>query len=264
MPIAHARDAGPALFLFAHHDDELFAATALARERRSGVRVVVAFTTYGSRYGTPVANRTAESAAALSDLGVSPSDVHQVGLDSATFDFALAANLPACYRRAAEVLRDLPLARVYVPAWEGGHPDHDATHLLGVRLALDRPPAEVLAYPTYRAALCPLPLWRTLAPLPGAGALRSQRLTLREGWRALRLARHFPSQWKSLLGLLPGACWRLLVLRRERLVTVAAMDYRTAPHPGRLFYTRRWGLTFEEFRAAAAPFLDGWDAPGRG
>jgi len=220
--------------------------------------VAVAFTTYGSLYGTSEEVRGAESAAALAELGVPPEQIHLPGLESGTFDFSLVGRLAACYRRILESTGGLTLERVYVPAWEGGHPDHDATHLLGVRLARARGVAEVFAYPAYRSALGPWPLWRTLSPLAGGAQPRVRALALAEGWRALRLVGRFPSQRRSLLGLLPGMVWQLGLRRRERLVVVEGLDYTRPPHPGRLFYTRRYGLSFEAFSADAAPFLAAW------
>ena len=56
---------------------------------------------------------------------------------------------------------------VYLPAWEGGHQDHDAGHLLGLSLAA--PGLRLRQFPLYQGAGLPGPFFRVMAPLPGNG-----------------------------------------------------------------------------------------------
>ncbi len=251
-------DPGPggSLVLLPHHDDELFISTRVARERRRGARVRVVFLTFGSLYGTGDAARAAESGRALAALGVPLSDTRRLGAELGVFDGSLCDHLP----RAAAALKD-PLAaeppsRIYAPAWEAGNPDHDAAHLLAVRLAAELPAAELYEFATYGAAGGWGPVARVMRLNPEGGGMVRRRLTLGEGLRALTLARHFPSQWRSLAGLFPEAFFRLAVLRRERLRRVGPRDYRSPPHAGRLHYERRYGLTFAAFLARVGPFLE--------
>ncbi|MCI4398707.1 MAG: PIG-L family deacetylase [Acidobacteria bacterium] len=242
---------GGALFLLAHHDDEFFISPRILHEKRSGARVSVVFLTHGSIYGAPSAKRSAESAKALASLGIGATDILALGEKESIFDMSLCDKMDAAARALESWFAGSPPGRIYTHAWEGGHPDHDAAHLLGAFLAkrfglLD----DLYEFPCYSGGFGSVA--RVMRLRPCAGEVMERRLTLREGLRALSLMRYFPSQWKSLIGLLPEASWRLLVLRRESLRKVPARDYHLRPHPGRLFYERRYGISFETFISRAA------------
>ena len=239
-------DKGGALVLLAHNDDEFFISPRILHEKRSGARVRIVFLTHGSIYGAPSAKRSAESAKALASLGIGARDILALGEKESIFDMSLCENMDKAALALNAWLANDPPERIYTHAWEGGHPDHDSAHLLGAFLAkrfglLD----DLYEFPCYGGGWGPIA--RVMRLQPGGGEVIERRLALREGLRALALMRYFPSQFRSLIGLLPESFWRLVVLRRERLRKVPARDYHLRPHPGRLFYERRYGISFETF-----------------
>ena len=87
-------------------------------------------------------------------------------------------------------------------------------------------------------------------------------MTLGERVFAVRLVSCFPSQWRSWVGLLPEAAIRYLVLGRQQLRRVSPQEYDGVgpphrPHPGQLFYERRFGTAFESILDQAKPLLLG-------
>lgn len=122
------RGAGPpaALFLLAHHDDEVFCAGLLARSLSEGRRVKLLWATAGGL--APSARRLAEGRRVQRLLALPDQDVRLIGLP----DQHAVENLGRLESEAAGLLDDVD--EVYVTAWEGGHPDHDAMNLVAARL----------------------------------------------------------------------------------------------------------------------------------
>jgi LmbE family N-acetylglucosaminyl deacetylase len=122
------RGSGPsaALFLLAHHDDEVFCAGLLTRALREGRRIKLLWATAGGL--APAARRLAEGRRVQRLLALPDQDVRLIGLP----DQHAVENLSRLEREAADLLDDVD--EVYVTAWEGGHPDHDAMNLVAARL----------------------------------------------------------------------------------------------------------------------------------
>ena len=258
MPLSTAPVSRPGviLALFAHNDDEFFVAPLLRREIAAGKRVVVAYLTYGSAYGADANLRVAESRRVLDQIGVRPEDVMLTGLDAGIFDASLIKHAEAALRALKTTLRDIAVDQLLLPAWEGGHEDHDTCHLVGAALARWRPPvAGVFEYPTYNGYGLAWHLGRVME-FPGGDAGQRTRITLKEGWWAIRCAWSYRSQRRTFMWVLPGAVNKYLLARRQLLRPVPAdRDYRLPPHAGRLFYERREKSTFAQFYAELYPFI---------
>lgn len=87
-------------------------------------------------------------------------------------------------------------------------------------------------------------------------------MTMGERVFAVTLVSCFPSQWRSWVGLLPEAAIRFLFLGRQQLRKVSTQECEGVgpphrPHPGQLFYERRFGTAFESLLDQARPLLDG-------
>src|SRR6185436_745815 len=181
--------------------------------------------------------RNRESIKALRTLGVT--DVRFLGDD--IDDGFLVEQLGEAYQRLSAIDADV----VYCLAFEGGHQDHDASHLAAAVLAARRnvPCYELSLYRSTR---------HFFRVFDGTGERR--RITLSESARALRLVACYPSQWRTFVGLFPEAFLKLVILRREtvRRVDVAKL---TRPHDGPLLYERRFGFSFDRFEQAARRFL---------
>lgn len=219
------------LYVFAHQDDEVAIATRVARNAKAGV--VCAFLTDGGAPGV----RNDESRAVLASLGVH--DVVFVGLADGT----LVEHLEDAYA----ALAGLEFDQIVTLAWEGGHQDHDAAHLVALALAVARG-VRCLEFPLYHGKGLPRPFYRVMAPLRGG---ETTKLSMREVWWRARLSWRYRSQRRTWLGLIVP-----MLFRGEVVAEASAERVLRPPHEGRLLYERRFGFSRERFFAAARPFIE--------
>jgi LmbE family N-acetylglucosaminyl deacetylase len=250
-----------ALFVFAHQDDEIAAAARIAFLVRSGATITCVFLTNGEGRGARSAERDQESRRVLTQLGVDLSRVHFPGSKEGIPDGALVEHLDRAYALLEDCVSER-VDEVWCLAWEGGHQDHDASHLIAVAFARKQE-APCFELPLYHGHRMSGAFFQTLAPLPVGQAWTGRHVPVREGLRLLSLCRFYRSQRKTWLGLLPGAVTRLIFGRREwtRAADVARLDAR--PHEGTLFYERRFRYSWEDFDRHARPFIERACGPRR-
>jgi LmbE family N-acetylglucosaminyl deacetylase len=243
------------LFIFAHQDDEMAAASRILFEQSRGSTIFCVFLTDGSLGEVSATVRDAESLEALTSLGVAPFRVFFSGSRIPIRDGALVENLDLALEQLEEVMKDVQVDTLYCLAWEGGHHDHDASHLVAVVFAarhgaLDR----CFELPLYRASGLP-GFFRVLSPLPPLDSWSRRRIALREALRVASLVSHYPSQRRSWLGLFPGLFAKVVLLRREVIRRVDLRRLHSPPHHGTLLYESRFGVSAERFFSATARFL---------
>lgn len=245
------------LFLLAHPDDELFVRPLLAP---AGVaRTVVGYLTGG--HGPRLADAATRRREATNSLAAAGATEGQW--------WGLEQNVEAgaLHRRFADMLaatsafiaqRGRP-RRIITHAWEGGHPDHDAAHLLSLSLANRAGvTAASLAASYYRAPEKGLQPFRVMAPLKANGSPQRIPLSLAAGMAMLASARHYPTQAIPLLGLSPGMAATAIVRRSLFVQSLSDSSAPRRPMSGSLLYERRNGLRFEDFMASLAPSLEPW------
>jgi LmbE family N-acetylglucosaminyl deacetylase len=237
------------LFLFAHQDDEYGVYPVLEELVAAGEPIRVVYLTSGTLDGRPCARRNRESTRVLARLGIRGQDILFLGTQLGLPDGKLCQHV----ERAALALLDHCGAanrptRIYTPAWEGGHQDHDATCIIACYLARAFSCIQASRqFPLYHGQGLPGSLWRTFAPLPENGPVESTRLGWRQRLRYLRLPLLYHSQWKTWLGLYPLYALTLLSRGRQYLQPLSPQRLGRAPHPGQCLYERRGFCNREEF-----------------
>lgn len=218
------------LLLIPHPDDEVVGmAATIASAREAGGTFFALYLTDGipapeqlwrrerQRRAAWVERRRAEAQATAKALGIEP--VGFCGWPSRS----LKAHLGEAATRISALLSERAIDAVWVPAWEGGHQDHDAANFLAARTAGGRTVTEFAEYNR------------------GAGALRRNRFAQPNGTETeLRLSAAQQATKRRLLALygseranLAGA--RLEVETRRPL---SAYDYASRPHEGPLLRER--------------------------
>jgi len=238
------------VFIFAHQDDEIAFVSRIRLMRARGDRLTCVCLTDGAA-SVAASTRDAESRRVLARLGVD--DFRVAPPESRLADGTLPDHLEEALAFVESAVASVD--EVVTLAWEGGHQDHDAAHLVAAVFARQRGVA-CLEMPLYNGYEIADPLFRVNAPV-GDGWLE-RRLPRRDYFANVLLARFYRSQRKTWLGLAP----LLLIAKPRELIRMA--DLRRAfapPHPLPLLYERRFHYPYARLAARAAEFLRSRSAP---
>jgi hypothetical protein len=218
------------------------------------VPVACAYLTDGQARRARTAERNAESRRVLARLGVAAHDIAFPGQALGIADGCLPLRLSSAHAWLGEWLeRHAAPAGLHIPAWEGGHQDHDALHAVALEQAAARGLlASTWQYPLYHGAGWPGALPRVLAPLPANGAPRVRLIPWRDRWRNLRCCLAYPSQRSTWALLFGPVMWHYLVQGTESLQPVCLARTHQRPHAGALYYERRRFFSWPHMQAALA------------
>lgn len=246
------------IFLFAHQDDEIGVMHVLATLAANGRRVLCLYLTNGAFRGNSPQRRNKESLRVLAGLGVGADAVRFIGTELDIPDGALAQHL---VRADAAILACLAevgsIERIIMHAYEGGHQDHDAAHVLGIRAAQRSGTlASARQFTLYRATALPFLPHVMFRPLAANGPVEETPIPVVERLRFLLHCLSYRSQPLALLGLLPLMAIDYLFSGRQKLQPVAMARLVERPHPGALLYERRNRAIFADVNAATTAFLD--------
>jgi LmbE family N-acetylglucosaminyl deacetylase len=241
---------GPAVLVLAHNDDEVFINARVRALLREGRAVHAVWLTAGLLAPSPEVRRD-ESRAAMACLGVPA--------ERLTFwdypDLRTMAHLEDIVDRLVEYFAGRRPSEVYVPSYEGGHPDHDvANFAVGQAVRRLELPARVYEFPINNASRGRVPLIGGFVPDTVPVLRTAPRPEDRRIWRELWPC--YRTQYRFLK--VPFA----LCLDRSRWVAgepyrpLPRHQYLERPHRGRLAYEILLGIPFDRFRAAVSDFAE--------
>ena len=219
-----------ALFVMAHPDDEFGIFGRLLQLRDQGAELWCVWTIGGN------AVRDAEATRAMADVGIPESRLRFLRVGG----LGTAQSVGQAVQELSGFLAAHPCDEIYVPAFEGGHAQHDLSHFAAVQSAERAAAASrVYEYPLYNLAGGRINLFRLppgTAPVSGI-TLDPQRVAYLRG-----LTRYYPSQrhiTEGFLRFMPYS-WQ----SQPRWRAVAARDYSVPPYPGLLWHDadprKRW------------------------
>ena len=218
------------LILIPHPDDEVVGCcAAILRARQSGAAVFGAYLTTGvpardvlwpwDRHGHSqrVSLRRQEAHRAAELLGIEPLFFHDVPTRQ------LRLNLGPVRELLLQHARRVHADSLWVPAYEGGHQDHDTANFVASTISKD---FAVWEFSEYNFA---------------GGKVRSQEFLAPKGTEQEFLLSEDEKRLKEkALALYASERGNLSYVRSEREVfrPLAAYDYSQPPHSGKLFYQR--------------------------
>ena len=241
-----------AVFLFAHQDDEAGVFQKILDEQQTGHRVLCVYLTDGAANGQSAARRNQESIAVLGRLGVNQSEVTFAGEALHIQDGQLLNHLTSAQKWLEDFLAEHNLiSAMYLPAWEGGHHDHDALHALGVTVALKLGiEHNTWQYALYNAFNCIGPFFRVFLPLEANGPIRSNKVSWSNRFKFLRCCLSYPSQAVTWFGLFPFMLLHYVFWGTQRIQPISSIRIQQRPHTGSLYYERRKFCMYNELTLA--------------
>ena len=241
------------LVVLAHPDDEFCLFPWIESHAKAGGAIDLVYLTDGGWGGQSIERRQHESLRVLRQLGVDACQVHFLGADVGVPDGGLHLHLDVVEQAFCGLVDAIKPAQVMLPAWEGGHQDHDAAHLMGC-LAVQRCDARGWEYCLYHGNRLVGPLFNLLSFIKRDAVVEEIQTGARARIRYAGLCLAYRSQWKSFAGLLPLYVLRLL---RSNAFKRRSIDFALTaarPHTGPLLYERRGGPSWREFAAATRRF----------
>jgi LmbE family N-acetylglucosaminyl deacetylase len=230
------------ILVFAPHpDDELIGAFSILSRSRAASFLV--FVTDGAPVNTGHerarirCERQRESEKVASSLEIPPDHLFRIGIP----DQETAFQFPRLITSVSRFLRELRPDVVLVPAYEGGHPDHDSTafavHQASARLEQGRPLLiEMCLYHNCNGQMQTGEFLRHSAI--------EDCLTIILSNEDRRLKEEAFAIYRSQMEVL-----KYFPTELERFRPAPNYDFRDPPHGGTLFYERfDWGVTGTEWR----------------
>ena len=247
-----------AIFIFAHQDDETGCFSVIEKKIFLGYEVIIIYLTSGTSNGSKSFLRNYESLNALSLIGVKKKNIIFIGNTIYSPDGRLAENLNKVYREISKILFEIYfLDSLYVIAWEGGHQDHDAAHLIGLALAKK---FNILnnsfQFPLYTGARSQGSFFRLFKPIRANGNPIYSKITLRNRIKYLKLCLAYPSQYSSWIGLFPFFLFHYCVFGTQILQPLSLARIKSRPHKGKLFYERRFSYKYNTFKKNTSNFIE--------
>lgn len=242
------RPRGRVVHVLAHFDDEYCALPLIREAARQGLEQRFIYLA-DYRDAAMGERRLAETRRFLHRQGLAPETVLPLGLGSGAFDQSLHRSVDLLFPRLLAAVGEGPVARLVVPAWEGGHMDHDACAFMAVRLAARIGAPQVRQFTLYNGPRLPGPLLRGGAPLAENGPVTPVRLAPGELLHWMAGVRAFPSQAYAWSGIWP-AMFAGVLRRGFGWQTLEPARVEARPHGGALFYERMFRVPYAEVRAA--------------
>ena len=245
------------VYLFAHPDDEFGVFFALEQAVARGAVIHCLYLTDGGFGGQTTDQRETETRRVLHRLGVSDTGIHFIGGRHGFHDGELSTRLEDAYAAIESLLDAIPqIDRLYLHAWECGHQDHDAAHLLGVAYAAKRSIGPACRqFPLYRVGPGFLGI-ATCKTLQDNGPVEARRIPWARRLKYITLCFSYHSQWKSFAYLLPALCLHYLFNGCQELQNIRQQRISFRPHDGPLLYERRGFYKYDSFYQCSRKFLN--------
>jgi hypothetical protein len=228
-------------FLYPHQDDETGTFKLIENYIKKKIEVHCIFVTTGLVSNPKYNHRNTESFNVLRKLKVKKKNIIFAGSILDIKVNQLYSNLEK-FNNYLKNRINKKCDLLYIPAWEGGNPDHDALHAIIVTMGkkfnfLDR----IYQYPLYNNKGCKLNFFKVLSPISENGKIIKIKINLRERIRYIFLFLQYPSQFLSWIGLFPFFFIKTLFYGEQQIQPVSFNRIYQKPHHGKLYYeVRRW------------------------
>lgn len=245
------------VFIFAHQDDEFGIFPEIERQINNQTKVIILYLTSGSLDGMPRPDRDAESLNVLSHIGVAREDIYFFGTEFKIPAARMHEFLHILYPELIKLLNTIDkITSLYFLSWEGGHQDHDATHIIGLSIAKK---FEILdcsyQFTLYSGHKLPWKLFRLFSPIASNGKTIIYKISWTLRLRFIKYVLSYRSQVIPMIGLFPFFLFHQIFKGTQILQQVNIKRVLERPHEGKLLYERRSNISFKEFNGEVHNFI---------
>jgi hypothetical protein len=239
---------GNVLVVVAHQDDEVFIVTRLRQHILSGDSIYLLWTAASYQGDSEYAEtRVTESLHAMERLGVKSSNCSFLKFP----DGQTHKHVKEIIHRISILINDVRPKTIYVPAFEGGHIDHDIANFAVAKAINDLDyTVEIYEFPLYSAYNTPRILPFTMRSFPSTLSTECRVLDdvgyqfVLDFWNQYP-SQHFPLGW--YLAIRPG---QFRTFGIEYLRPMKWHNYLQTPSEGAVGYERFLKVKFQDFREA--------------
>ncbi len=248
------------LFLFPHQDDEFGVFYLLKKSANEGEIFFCAFLTASPKDSKYTNLRNDESGRVLKRIGVPGSSILFLGDKLSVKDGSLVDSIENIANWLTQFLIAYPqIDDIYVPAWEGGHPDHDVLNFItGIVASSIGRRINLWQFPLYNSKLLGFGLFRVMSPLEKNGKVNSLIIPFKDRIRFLMLCFSYKSQWRSWVGLWPLMAYKYLTEGRQQIQEIDLNRHLESPHQGKLYYEYRGFASWETIKYKIDLFSERW------
>ena len=235
------------LFLLAHRDDEFGIYERMYMAIQAGEQVFVCYLTD--------TGKEKESLSVLKRLKVPKENIF---FNRDIQKRTLQQHLDKALDFMKNILNKIsPPDNLFFHAWEGGHQDLDAVHLLGIALGLYlNKIGSCYQFPLYRVSGKKMPYFNLFVPLPENGAPLYYQIPFSQRLRFLTFYFHYMSQVKTFIRLGPFILYHYLFKGTQILQPVCVERIQKPPHKGMLLYEKRGRDTYQKFEEDTRQFRE--------
>jgi len=237
------------LFLLAHPDDEFFILPYINFLKFNNYSIKIIYFTNGEYKNHTSTEREFETISVLNKFNILDKDVLFFGAMNNIND----ANIINSHTTIIDFLKSYIrsnyniITRIIIPAWEGGHHDHDGLNMIVqntcIKQDFDIPIYQYYLYNCYNIRY---PFYRVMFPITNNNLIYI-KTTLLEAIKIILCAFKYKSQWITFLGLLPFAGFSLITRRGMYIQKCDLELTNKRPHVGKLLYERRNRFKYENF-----------------
>jgi LmbE family N-acetylglucosaminyl deacetylase len=239
------------IFFLCHQDDEFGIFYKISEEIKTGSKVICIYLTNGVNEFSSSRIRNNESNKVLNFLGVKKENILYVGEEIGIPDLKLTNHLRVAFKWLNQYLKsNKNIKTIYVPAWEGGHPDHDCLSYLVNKLAKKyKLNKRVFNFSLYNSFNAFWPFFNVLKPVPKQGTILNFSIPIKDRITYLFLLFSYKSQVKSFIGLFPAILLHYFFHGTQNLQIMNLSRLEEKPHLGMLYYERRNFMTWKKFKS---------------
>lgn len=241
------------IFFFPHQDDEFACFESIFLSVQSGEKPLVVFCTTTQKISN---KRNRESRKVLKTLGISDEQILFLGDTGRIHDGIAFEKSEILHTHICRIIeRTINVRKIFIPAFEGGHQDHDLLH--GVIRLIVQNLACVMLFetPLYRAKNTGLLFFSICKPeeiKTGEGVIHI-KIPARRRLLYLALCLNYISQWRTWIAFWPMLLMHYCIYRGEFVIKVrhSELDYLyNRPNKGLILYEIRKKCSFDKIASA--------------